>query len=230
MKMASVSLKYTLIFAELILYTLRNVWTLKRPNTYYIIYLLRNAHSVYNLSGQIWAYQFVFFYCSACRYESHYGLPLGRKKGKKEVEPSEDDPLAKKKSHHLQRKLEERRKDNKAKMDSHVEDQFLTGRLYGKANQKPVNCMKMFIFVSPSLRVIQTRAEWTLWWVHFGRERVGILHEETQVKEDKVAMTIIMWQHLLSYLGLMSEIEWSLLPNPLYEASGCLIAKTLLGV
>lgn len=197
----------------------------KCPNTHYIIYLLGNAHSIYNLSGQIWAYQFVFFfYCSTCRYESHYGLPLGRKKGKKEVEPSEDDPLAKKKSHHLQRKLEERRKDNKAKMDSHVEDQFLTGRLYGKApcnnlphwcsakphfpkrytaqivsaNQKPVNCMKMFIFFSPSLRVIQTRAEWTLWWVHFGREGVGILHEETQVKEDKVAMTIIMWQHLLS--------------------------------
>ena len=67
-----------------------------------------------------------------CRYESHYGLPLGRKK-KKDVEPSEDDPLTKKKSNHVQRKLEERRKNNKAKIDPHVEEQFLTGRLYGKA-------------------------------------------------------------------------------------------------
>ena len=70
--------------------------------------------------------------CVVYRYESHYGIPLGRKKSKKDVEPSEDDPLTKKKSNHLVRKLEERRKDNKAKIDPHVEEQFLTGRLYGK--------------------------------------------------------------------------------------------------
>jgi len=66
------------------------------------------------------------------RYESHYGIPLGRKKSKKDAEPSEDDELAKKKSSHLQRKLEERRKDGKAKVDPHVEEQFLSGRLLGK--------------------------------------------------------------------------------------------------
>ena len=58
---------------------------------------------------------------------------MGRKKAKKDAEPSEDDPLTKKKSNHLQRKLEERRKENKAKVDPHVEEQFLTGRLYGKS-------------------------------------------------------------------------------------------------
>lgn len=65
------------------------------------------------------------------RYEAHYGLQLGRKKSKKDVEPSEDDPLTKKKSNHLQRKLDERKKENKSKVDSHVEEQFFTGRLYG---------------------------------------------------------------------------------------------------
>lgn len=48
------------------------------------------------------------------------------------MEPPEDDPLTKKKSNHIQRKLEERRKDNKAKIDPRVEEQFFTGRLYGK--------------------------------------------------------------------------------------------------
>lgn len=83
------------------------------------------------------------------RYESHYSVALGRKKGKKDAEPAKDDPLAKKKSkkdaepaeddpltkkksNHVQRKLEKRRQDNKAKIDPHVEEQFLSGRLYGR--------------------------------------------------------------------------------------------------
>jgi len=61
-------------------------------------------------------------------YESHYGLPIGRKKTKKEAE-AEDDVLTKKRSNHLQRKLANRKAQ--AKVDPHVEDQFLTGRLYG---------------------------------------------------------------------------------------------------
>ncbi len=58
-------------------------------------------------------------------------MPLGRKKTKKDAEPAEDDVLTKKKSNHVVRKLEERKKENKAKVDPHVEEQFLTGRLYG---------------------------------------------------------------------------------------------------
>ena len=75
------------------------------------------------------------------RYESHYGLPLGRRKGKKDAEPSEDDPLTKKKSAKLLKKLEERRKDNKAKIDPRVEEQFLTGRLLGKWSVELIFCL-----------------------------------------------------------------------------------------
>ncbi len=85
------------------------------------------------------------------RYEAHYGIPIGRKKSKKDVEPAEDDVLAKKKSNHLVRKLEERRKEGKAKVDPHVEEQFLTGRLLGKVLMSVVFRMsirsKTFCFV-----------------------------------------------------------------------------------
>ena len=67
-------------------------------------------------------------------------MALGRKKSRKDAEPAEDDPLTKKKSNHVMRKLEERRKDNKAKIDPHVEEQFLTGRLYGMDIVSPLNC------------------------------------------------------------------------------------------
>jgi len=42
---------------------------------------------------------------------------------------AEEDVLTKKRSNHLQRKLANRK--SQAKVDPHVEDQFLTGRLYG---------------------------------------------------------------------------------------------------
>ena len=41
----------------------------------------------------------------------------------------EEDPLNKKRSNHLQRKLEARKSD--AKIDLHLEEQFNTGRIYG---------------------------------------------------------------------------------------------------
>ena len=41
----------------------------------------------------------------------------------------EEDPLNKKRSNHLQRKLDGRKSD--AKIESHLEEQFNTGRLYG---------------------------------------------------------------------------------------------------
>ena len=45
------------------------------------------------------------------------------------LQESEDDVLTKKKSSHLQHKLAARKP--MAKVDPHVEEQFLTGRLYG---------------------------------------------------------------------------------------------------
>lgn len=86
------------------------------------------------------------------RYESHYGLPLGRRKGKKDAEPAEDDALAKKKSKRVQRKLEERRKDNKAKIDPRVEEQFLTGRLHGKWS---VDCLLGEGMAEPRIAIAQ---------------------------------------------------------------------------
>jgi len=70
-------------------------------------------------------------------YESHYGLPIGRKKTKKEAE-AEDDVLTKKRSNHLQHKLANRKAQ--AKVDPHVEDQFLTGRLYACIASRPGQC------------------------------------------------------------------------------------------
>lgn len=78
----------------------------------------------------------------------HYGLPIGHKKTKSakevsatyayrliitfsfKVESSEEDPLTKKRSNHLQRKIESRKAE--AKIDSHLDEQFVTGRIYGK--------------------------------------------------------------------------------------------------
>lgn len=47
-------------------------------------------------------------------------------------EPSEDDPLNKKRSNHVQRKLASRKAN--AKVDLHVEEQFLTGRVFGRSS------------------------------------------------------------------------------------------------
>ena len=46
-------------------------------------------------------------------------------------EPTEDDPVNKKRSNHVQRKVTSRKSTSKA--DPHVEEQFLTGRLYGES-------------------------------------------------------------------------------------------------
>nr|AAX48884.1 S8 [Suberites domuncula] len=67
-------------------------------------------------------------------YEAHYGLPLGRKKSKKE-ESAEDDVLSAKKSNHVQKKLAGRKPT--AKIDPHVEEQFLTGRLLACVSSRP---------------------------------------------------------------------------------------------
>eukprot|EP01135_Chromosphaera_perkinsii_P001758 Nk52_evm27s210 gene=Nk52_evmTU27s210 len=67
-------------------------------------------------------------------YESHYSQALGRKKGHV-VKAGEVDPLTKPKSNHLQRKLASRKGD--AKIDSKLDDQFNTGRLYACVSSRP---------------------------------------------------------------------------------------------
>ena len=54
-------------------------------------------------------------------YESHYALPLGRKKGAK-LTPEEEEILNKKRSKKIQKKYDERKKN--AKISSLLEEQF----------------------------------------------------------------------------------------------------------
>lgn len=64
-------------------------------------------------------------------YESHYVLPLGRKRNPKQVQKEdEDDVLNKKRSEKTMKKYLERQKY--AKVEQALEDQFVSGRLLGK--------------------------------------------------------------------------------------------------
>uniref|UniRef100_A0A8C2UU61 40S ribosomal protein S8 n=1 Tax=Chinchilla lanigera TaxID=34839 RepID=A0A8C2UU61_CHILA len=58
-------------------------------------------------------------------YESHYVLPLGRKKGAK-LTPEEEEILNKKRSKKIQKKYDERKKN--AKISSLLEEQFQPGQ------------------------------------------------------------------------------------------------------
>ncbi|MDK0604698.1 hypothetical protein P5F03_15285, partial [Clostridium perfringens] len=60
-------------------------------------------------------------------YEAHYAVPLGRRKGMKLTE-AEEAVLNKKRSKKTQKKYDERKKT--AKIDTALEEQFITGRLY----------------------------------------------------------------------------------------------------
>ncbi|XP_012892335.1 PREDICTED: 40S ribosomal protein S8-like, partial [Dipodomys ordii] len=57
-------------------------------------------------------------------WESHYALPLGRKKGAK-LTPEEEEILNKKRSKKIQKKYDERKKN--AKISSLLEEQFQQG-------------------------------------------------------------------------------------------------------
>ena len=62
--------------------------------------------------------------CFVPRYESHYALPLGRKKGAK-LTDAEEAVLNKKRSKNAEKKYKERQKD--AKVEQGLTDQFMTG-------------------------------------------------------------------------------------------------------
>ncbi|XP_042447650.1 40S ribosomal protein S8-like [Zingiber officinale] len=78
-------------------------------------------------------------------YLQHYGVELGKKKKsasatkKETTEGQEGEPTAEvKKSSHVLRKLEKRQQDRK--LDSHIEDQFGTGRLLAAISSRPGQC------------------------------------------------------------------------------------------
>ncbi|RIB03830.1 ribosomal protein S8e [Gigaspora rosea] len=66
-------------------------------------------------------------------FEAHYAQPLGRRK-KKEGQ-AESEELSKKRSKHVQRKIDSRKED--AKVDPLLDDQFTTGRLYAIIRSRP---------------------------------------------------------------------------------------------
>ncbi|KIK98345.1 hypothetical protein PAXRUDRAFT_823950 [Paxillus rubicundulus Ve08.2h10] len=65
-------------------------------------------------------------------YEAHYAQPI-TKKGAKAQAVASEEPV--KKSNHVQRVLEERKKD--AKVDPLLEQQFVAGRLYAALSSRP---------------------------------------------------------------------------------------------
>ncbi|KAG6378243.1 ribosomal protein S8e/ribosomal biogenesis NSA2 [Boletus reticuloceps] len=66
-------------------------------------------------------------------YEAHYAQPITKKGAAKAVVAASEEPA--KKSNHVQRILEERKKD--AKIDPLLEQQFLAGRLYASISSRP---------------------------------------------------------------------------------------------
>lgn len=63
------------------------------------------------------------------RYESHYAVPIGRKKHKA-VSEADEAIVNKVRSKHATRKVAARKAD--ARVDPHLDEQFATGRLYGE--------------------------------------------------------------------------------------------------
>ncbi|KAI4465811.1 40s ribosomal protein s8 [Holotrichia oblita] len=70
-------------------------------------------------------------------YEAHYVLPLVRKKGAKLTE-AEEAMLSKKRSKKVQKKYEVRQRT--AKVETALEEQFLTGRLLACLASRPGQC------------------------------------------------------------------------------------------
>ncbi|KAJ1964681.1 ribosomal protein S8A, partial [Dispira parvispora] len=72
-------------------------------------------------------------------YESHYALPLSRKKKTESATPAKEanpnDPMNKPRSKSLQQKIHKRQAN--AAVESHLEDQFSTGRLFAMITSRP---------------------------------------------------------------------------------------------
>ncbi|KAK3260989.1 40S ribosomal protein [Cymbomonas tetramitiformis] len=77
-------------------------------------------------------------------YLQHYGTVIGKKKASKAAEEAPEEEAAKK-SGHLQRKLEKRQADRK--LESHVDEQFATGRLYACISSRPGQCGRISGYV-----------------------------------------------------------------------------------
>jgi len=71
-------------------------------------------------------------------YENHYATPLGRKKSTTEetsAETTAEDLVTKKRSSHLQRKIDARKTE--AHVDTLLNEEFVAGRLYARVASRP---------------------------------------------------------------------------------------------
>ena len=86
------------------------------------------------------------------RYEAHYALPLGRKKGAK-LTDAEEAVLNKKRSKKTEKKYKERQKD--AKVEQGLTDQFMGGerRIVFHFSLK----LKIFLRSRPRLHLLPAR-------------------------------------------------------------------------
>lgn len=92
-------------------------------------------------------------------YESHYILPLGRKRDVKNKEGDENDVLTKKRSKKQMAKYLARQKY--AKVEPHLEEQFSQGRILGERN--------FFNFLKSSVRFIRNDDQHSAIHIIFGQ-------------------------------------------------------------
>lgn len=115
------------------------------------------------------------------RYEAHYALPLGRKKGAK-LTDAEEAVLNKKRSAKCDKKYKERQKD--AKVEQGLTDQFMTGKMTINSVETssdlsyPRSCVGFHLLPPRTVRKIRR--------ICAGGQGARILLEEDQGQEGKI--------------------------------------------
>jgi len=71
-------------------------------------------------------------------YSQHYGMDIGKKKGKVSKKEGEEEEVAEKKSAHVERKLAKRAEGQK--LDPLLDEQFAGGRLLAAISSRPGQC------------------------------------------------------------------------------------------
>lgn len=80
-----------------------------------------------------------------------------------------------------------------AKVTPGLEEQFVTGRLYGKLNlhgQKKSlkNWNNMYMLFSCSLYLITPWTKWKMWWLHFRRKGAWVLWKKNKGQKEQIIM------------------------------------------
>jgi small subunit ribosomal protein S8e len=71
------------------------------------------------------------------RYENHYAVAIGKKKGRA-VSEADDAILNKHRSKHAQKKIDQRK--GAAKVDQHIDEQMSAGRILACISSRPGQC------------------------------------------------------------------------------------------